>query len=245
MCHQFLQLNANKTEMLLISPKQLATKLNCHTILIGEHEVTPAIVVRNIGVTMDTHASMEAHVNNVSRAYYYHIYSIGRIRCYLSQYAAEQLVHAFITSKLDYCNALLCGLPSLLTQKLQRIQNAATRIITRTSRSAHITPVLFALHWLPVRQVLVIVFMAKCGAGSAYLQEVIQPYRQDRELRSASHHLLNVPFTKSTVISNRAFGIAGPSLWNGLPRYIRAINTLTVFKSRLKTHLFTEYYKNV
>ena len=59
---------------------------------------------------------------------------------------------------------------------------------------------------------LVIVFKAKCGTGPAYLQELIQPYRQGRELRSASHHLLNVPFTKSTVISNRTFGVAGPAL---------------------------------
>ena len=152
MCHKSLKLNDKKTEMLLISTKQLATKLNCHTLLIGEHEVTPATVVQNIGVIMDTHASVEAHVNNVSRTAYYHLYNIDRIRCYLSQSAAEQLVHAFITSKLDYCNALLCGLPSLLTQKLQRIQNAAARIITRTSRSAHITPFLFSLHWLPVCQ---------------------------------------------------------------------------------------------
>ena len=129
MCHKSLKLNDKKTEMLLISTKQLATKLNCHTLLIGEHEVTPATVVRNIGVIMDTHASMEAHVNNVSRTAYYHLYNIGRIRCYLSQSAAEQLVHAFITSKLDYCNALLCGLTSLLTKKLQRIQNAAANSI--------------------------------------------------------------------------------------------------------------------
>ena len=57
--------------------------------------------------------------------------------------------------------------------------------------------------------VLVIVFKAKCGTDPAYLQERMQPYRQGSELRSASHHLLNVPFTKSTVISNRAFGVAG------------------------------------
>ena len=112
--------------MLLNSTKQLATKLNCHTLLIGEHEVTPATVVRNIGVMMDTHASMGAHVNNVSRTAYYHLYNICRIMCYLSQSAAEQLVHAFITSKLDYCNALLCGIPSLLTQKQQRIQKRSS-----------------------------------------------------------------------------------------------------------------------
>ena len=63
--------------------------------------------------------------------------------------------------------------------------------------------------------------------GPAYLQELIQPYRQGRELCSASHHLLNVPLTKSTVISNRAFGVAGPALWNRLPRDIRAITTLS------------------
>ena len=57
-------------------------------------------------------------------------------------------------------------------------------------------------------KVLVIVFKAKCGTGPAYLQELIQSYRQGRELRSVSHHLLYVPFTKSTVISNRAFGVA-------------------------------------
>ena len=51
---------------------------------------------------------------------------------------------------------------------------------------------------------------------------------------SATHRLLNVPFTKSTVISNRAFGVAGTAPWNGLPRDIRALTTLTVFKSRLR-----------
>ena len=137
MCHKSLKLNAKKTEMLLISTKQLATKLDSHTLLIGEQQVTPATVVRNIGVIMDTHASMEAHVNNVPRAAYYHLYNIGRFRCHLSQYAAEQLVHDFITSKLDYCNALLCGLLSLLTQKLQPIQNAAASIVTRQQIGPH------------------------------------------------------------------------------------------------------------
>ena len=107
----------------------------------------------------------------------------------------------------------------------------------------HISCCLEAFH-KPFK-VLLIVFKAKCGTGPAYLQELIQPYRQGRELCSSSHHLLNVPFTKSTAISNRAFGVAGPTLLNKLPRDIRAINTLTVFKSRLKTHLFTEYYSNV
>ena len=245
MCHKSLKLNDKKTEMLLISTKQLATKLNCHTLLlIGEHQVTPATVVRNIGVIMDTHASKEAQVNNVSRAAYY-LYNIGRIRCYLSQSAAEQLVHAFVTSKLDYCNgATLWFTISTDTEAAAHPKRSSTHRYSHQQIGPH-HAVLFALHWLPVCQrikfkVLVIVFKAKCGTGPVYLQELIQPYRRGRELRSANHHLLNVPFTKSAAISNRAFGVAGPVLWNGLPRYIRAITTLTVFKSQLKTHLFTE-----
>ena len=96
-----------QTDVLLISSKQLSKKIQCPVLVIGDHPVAPSDVVRNIGVIMDRHASMEQHINSVCKAAYIHIYNIGNIRRYLTQDAAEQLVHAFITSKLDYCNSLL------------------------------------------------------------------------------------------------------------------------------------------
>ena len=75
---------------------------------------------------------------------------IGRGRKYLSQPTTERLVHAFITSKLDYCNSLMYGLPSTEIQKLQRIQNSAARLVVKCKRTDHIAPFLRNLHWLPV-----------------------------------------------------------------------------------------------
>ena len=69
----------------------------------------------------------------------------------LSMKNAEQLVHAFMTSRLDYCNALLGGCSARLINKLQLVQNAAARVLTRTRKYDHISPVLSTLHWLPVK----------------------------------------------------------------------------------------------
>ena len=77
---------------------------------------------------------------------------IGRVRKYINKSSTERLVHAFITSKLDYCNSLLYGLPSTVVQKLQRIQNTAARLFVKAKRTDHTSPILQQLHWLPVSE---------------------------------------------------------------------------------------------
>ncbi len=104
--------------------------------------------VRNLGVILETDLSFSSHVKAVTKSAYYHLKNIARIRCFVSSQDLEKLVHAFY--HYMPCNGLLTGLPKKTIRQLQLIQNAAARILTRTRKSEHITPVLRSLHWLPV-----------------------------------------------------------------------------------------------
>ena len=103
---------------------------------------------------------------------------IGKIRSFLSSSATEHLIHAFVSSKLDYCNSILLGLPSYEFEKLQRLQNTAARLTVRAKKSAHITPVLKSLHWLPVKEriifkILLVTYKIVHGFAPAYLNELL------------------------------------------------------------------------
>ena len=88
-----------------------------------------------------------------------HLHNLRRIKKYLSRDSLITLVHAFITSRLDYCNGLLFGLPKAQIAKLQRVQNAAARLILGIGKFSHITPALYELYWLPVSlRILIIRF---------------------------------------------------------------------------------------
>ena len=84
------------------------------------------------------------------------------------------LGHAFISSRLDYCNSLLYDIGDGLVKKLQAVQNSAARVVTGTRKYDHITPVLRDLHWLPVRhridfKVTMSVFKCIDGLAPQYL----------------------------------------------------------------------------
>ena len=180
--------------------------------------------------------------------YSIYIRSIAKIRKCLTTAACKTIVHALVMSRVDYGNALLFGLPEMQLHKLQMIQNSAARLVTGTHRRDHITPVLFKLHWLPVRyriefKLLVLVYQAVHHLGPAYLTSLVTPYAPTRSLRSAAHRSLTIPRYNLERYGRRAFSVAGPSLWNNLPVTIREAGTLTTFKSTLKTHLFRIAFK--
>ncbi len=175
------------------------------------------------------------------------LYRLRRIRKYLSSDATQTLVHAFITSNSDYCNSLFHGMPQYLVDKLQRIQNAAARIVKLVPKFDHITPVMIELHWLPVFyrvkfKVLLLTFKCIIGDAPLYLQDMIQQYVPSRTLRSSNELLLRVPRIKCTTLGARSFRYTGPVLWNELPIHIRNAENVNNFKSMLKTYLFKLAY---
>ncbi|KAL0152062.1 hypothetical protein M9458_052616 [Cirrhinus mrigala] len=158
------------------------------------------------------------------------------------------LVHAFMTSRLDYCNALLGGCPASSINKLQIVQNAAARVLTRSRKYDHITPILKSLHWLPIRfrisyKIALLTYKALNGLAPAYLTSLLPRYNPSRSLRSQNSGLLVVPRIAKSTKGGRAFSHLAPKLWNSLPDNVRGSDTLSLFKSRLKTHLFSQAFK--
>lgn len=247
MCANKLMMNDQKTEVLVIHPVRTHPIIQ-PVIKIGQTEITPAKSIRNLGVIMDDNAKMELHIKQICSSAFFQLYKIGKIRSHLTKPALERLVHALITSKLDYCNSLLYGLPQSQIQHLQRVQNTAARLITGSRKHEHITPVLKTLHWLPVTQrikykIFLLTFKCLHGLAPIYLQELIVPYQPTRCLRSSGSNLLSVPKSKSkSSYHDRAFAIAAPALWNTLPDSMRQVEELTTFKRMLKTYLFREHY---
>ncbi len=107
--------------------------------------------VKNLGVILDSKLSYKNHISHVTKPAFFHFRNIAKLWNMLSVSDAEKLVNAFMTSTLDYCNAMLGGCPASSINKLQIVQNAAARVFTRSRKYDHITPMLQSPHWLPIK----------------------------------------------------------------------------------------------
>ncbi len=188
-----------------------------------------------------------SHFKNITKVAFFHLRNIARIRPFLSRPDAERLIHAFITSRLDYCNSLFGGLPANSVKRLQYIQNSAARVLTHTSARHHITPVLQQLHWLPVQsriefKTLILTYKAVHRQAPDYICNLVTLSTPSRSLRSAGCLSLYQPHCKLKTMGGRAFSYNGPKLWNALPAFIRNAVSLDCFKKLLKTHLFSKAF---
>ncbi|XP_072044694.1 uncharacterized protein [Amphiura filiformis] len=239
-----LVLNDSKTEVIHISSKFVKTP-SFPKITIGTSELETSRVAKSLGVLFEGSLDMKDHVNSVVRAASFVIYRIGQLRRYLDKESVERLVHAFVSSRLDSCNTLLYGLQEYQLAKLQRVQNSAARLVTKCGKREHMKPVLRDLHWLPVQQciaykIALLTFKALHGLAPVYLLDLVKERKPRRSLRSASEVLLCPPkIPKTKFYGERAFAMAAPKVWNGMPSTLRANKNLNTFKKDLKTHLFS------
>jgi hypothetical protein len=201
---------------------------------------------KSLGIVLDQHMKMDKHVAAVCRSASFYLRILGRLRATISKANMEVLIHAFITSRLDYANSLLAGANQKLVMRLQRLQNSAARIVCRLRKFEHISSAMQDLHWLPVRdrirfKVALLTYRCVHGIADPSLAGLLSPYVPPRQLRSSDLSLLTIPWVSSEN-GKRAFAVYAPNLWNSLPNEIRSAETLSQFKNLLKTLLFTEAY---
>ena len=155
------------------------------------------------------------------------------------------IIHAFIIGRLDYCNSLLYGLPSVHLSKLQCVQNSAAKLVCNISRYDHITPVLYSLHWLLVQyrirfKILILTFKAIHGLLPEYISNLISVKVVSKySLSSNGGLLLNQPSTRLWKTEGTDLLHLLPStLGNKLPAHLRNMDNFINYKFSLKTHLF-------
>jgi hypothetical protein len=248
MQNNYLKLNDDKTELMIITAPSLAMHRNL-SVNICDTLITASRSVRNLGVMLDSDMSMKDAVTTMCQKAFFQIHLIYQIRDFITEDAARTLVQTNVTSVLDYCNCLLAGLPGTTIERLQRVQNSAARVIKRASSRTHITPILKELHWLPILhrikyKVNLLTFKCIHGTAPEYLQELCVRYTPNRSLRSADHELLVVPRYKRNSLGGRSFSAQAATLWNNLPLSLRKEQSLAVFRSKLKTHYFTLAFQN-
>ncbi|XP_030832016.1 uncharacterized protein LOC115920406 [Strongylocentrotus purpuratus] len=212
---------------------------------VGESVIEAKAEARNLGIIFDEHATRKSHVAGVCRSMS-SIRKIGQIRRVLDRKTTLTLIHAFVTSKLDTCNALLPNLPANELMKLQRIQNIAARITEKATGLTSTTSLLRNLHWLPINKrihfkILLLTYKSLSNSTPSYLSELIHTYTPSRALRSQNKHLLQIPRFKTQYYGRSSFTFNAPTLWNSLPLAIRTAPSIQTFKTALKTYLFKNY----
>ncbi len=238
--------NDDKTIFMLVGNKPKVKEVVFDSVVIGESYISSSLNCTNLGAGFHSDMSMRHHVNLVCKSGYYHLRNIARIRKCLTHEALQTVIHALISSRLDYCNTLLAGVPNCVLEKMQYLQNSAARLLSGTRKYDHITPILKSLHWLPVRcridfKVLLLTYKALHGKAPEYICYLLC-FRETRQSRSASLNLLYVPKTKCVTFGDRAFSVYAPRLWNTLPLSIRVVENVDAFKSEIKTYLFRKYF---
>ena len=242
----FLRMNDSKTEFMIIGTRQQLAKLNFSTLKVANVVVESVSDLRNLGSIFDEHMSMSAHIQNKCKTSFYHLYNISKIRNILDDKSCEMLIHSLIFSQLDYCNSLLYGVPNCELVKCQRVINSAARLVCKERKYCHITPLLSKLHWLPISyriqfKILLLVFKCLNDMAPVYLTNFIKIRRRNRSSRHRPL-MLEVPFVRRATLAARAFDYAGPFLWNSLPADIVTAQSISDFKTKLKTHFMKIAY---
>ena len=205
--------------------------------------------MKSLGVTIDSGLTFNEHVDNICKASAYHIRSLRHIRKFIDEDAATSVATALVSASIHYCNSLLYGTAKSNIDKLQRLQNSLARAVMCTGKFGSITPVLAALHWLPISarityKVALLTRKVLTTQRPGYLSSLIRVNQPTRQLRPSTHRVL-CSTAPRTAFASRAFCHAAPAVWNELPNMLNFIHStvsLSEFKRNLKSFLFKQSF---
>ena len=243
MSNYYLQLNPGKTQIMVLGTSRILKLIEIHGIHLTENICIRFVsTTKNLGVMLDNRLSFKPHIMNLKKHSFKLLRNIRKARQYFSQDQIKVIVNSLVVCKLDYCNALYCGISKAELKQLQIIQNAAAKTILGLYKYDHMENSLKDLHWLPIEQrikfkILLLVYKTLNNMGPAYLEEMLN-------YSSTSLSVQLIEPRMSSMYGYKSFSRTAPHLWNKLPTELKTSSSLLQFKAKLKTHLFIESLKN-
>ena len=239
-----LSLNIAKTEFMVISTRQKSLAETCSEINIqlGGQPICRVKHAKSLGLIIDDRLSWSNHIKEICRKISSAIGALRRIRSLISQSTAVQIYKALIQPHFDYCAPVWDELSSYLSEKLQKLQNHAARVILQANCEINSSLLLETLEWdqLSLRrrtQKAIMMFKFLNGLAPVYLHDLFSERHTDYDLRD-SFRKLNLPKPRTDYLKG-SFGYSGASLWNSLPENIRAITSIGQFNKEINRALET------
>ena len=241
-----LTINPSKSDAILLATAQRTKTLASQGLLEVSVAGCPVPLTNSLttlGITLDSSLTLSKHVKTVACSSMFHVRALKHIRPLLSQQDSNTLASCLIQSKLDYLNSVLYNTSAANIQSLQRVQDAAARVVLKAPYRSSSSHLLSTLHWLPIQhrikyKIASLTHTLLNQKQPAYLHDLLTPYTPARTLRSSDHHLLTIPRTHLR-LCDQSFSVAAPMVWNSLPLSMRTNTSIKSFRSQLKTHLFT------
>ena len=106
------KISYSKTDFIIFRSPLLKQNLSDLSVSVGDMQVSPTSKVRDLSVVFDQYLTFHDHIGGICKSTHFHLRGIRRIRNLLTFDATAQLIHALITSRLDFCNSILYNLPN-------------------------------------------------------------------------------------------------------------------------------------
>ena len=199
--------------------------------------------VRIFDVTLDSRLSFDAHISALSKSCFYHIRTLRHICPNLTLDCSKKIACFLVGCRLDYANSTLMEISVNNISRRQRLQSTFSHVVTCQWGCISISKTLQELHWLPIKwhidyKISTLTYKLLESGETTYLRSRITSKIFRRALRSSANDRQLEPCSSHTKIGSRAFHCAAPAIWNCLPYDIRAAPSVSIFRSRLKTHYF-------
>lgn len=238
-----LKLNPEKTEFLIITKPTIRFDIPISFITVLGSQIQVSTEVRDLGVIIDHHMSLDAQVTEICRKANFALQRVKQMSEYLDRGTLSNLIAWYVLPQIDYCNGILCGIPIYQLNRIQKVLNHAIRTIYRLPYRTPTTKYFKELGWLKVKDRInfkILTTMYKClhGLAPSYLSERMIPTTHCDGLRL--RRTFQVPRTKSK-FGDRAITTVAPKLFNALPDSIKASSNLSSFKRNLR-HFYLDLY---